>query len=190
MLPPVGKPKPGVKTPQRATHKERFFMSKQKLLCLGLVSLIVSGSAYADDQETGAVLALMQQPFDAVGTGDPDHMRGIKLAEGTSLSFRPLAGGAPGELEMRMSSNEALAAVPVEDLHKYRERWTSEPTVMIRGPIAVVWGEYEFYIDGEFSHCGVDSVDLVKVDGVWKIANWMWTVEKEGCPTDPSQEKR
>jgi hypothetical protein len=29
-------------------------------------------------------------------------------------------------------------------------------------------------------------VDLVNVDGHWKIANWMWTVEKEGCLTDPS----
>jgi len=57
---------------------------------------------------------------------------------------------------------------------------------MIRGPIAVAWGEYEFLINGTFSHCGVDSIDLVKVDGVWKLANWMWTVEKVGCPTDPS----
>ena len=45
---------------------------------------------------------------------------------------------------------------------------------------------FEFWIDGEFSHCGVDSADLVKVDGEWKIANFMWTVEKEDCPTAPS----
>jgi hypothetical protein len=69
---------------------------------------------------------------------------------------------------------------------KLVERWTGDPTVMIRGPIAVVWGEYEFMINGYFSHCGVDSIDLVKVDGDWKIANWMWTVEKKGCPTGPS----
>jgi hypothetical protein len=54
--------------------------------------------------------------------------------------------------------------------------------VLIRGPIAVVWGQYEFLIDGEFSHCGVDAADLVKVDGRWKVANFMWTVEKENCP--------
>ena len=35
---------------------------------------------------------------------------------------------------------------------------------MIRGPIAVVWGEYEFLIDGQFSHCGIDSVGVVKLD--------------------------
>jgi hypothetical protein len=44
--------------------------------------------------------------------------------------------------------------------------------VLIRGPIAVVWGEYEFWTDGQFSHCGVDSVDFVKIDGTWKVANF------------------
>jgi hypothetical protein len=28
-------------------------------------------------------------------------------------------------------------------------------------------------------------VTLAKVDGNWMIANWMWTVEKEDCLTDP-----
>lgn len=30
---------------------------------------------------------------------------------------------------------------------------------MIRGPIAVVWGEYEFFVNGQRNHCGVDSVE-------------------------------
>ena len=55
---------------------------------------------------------------------------------------------------------------------------------MIGGPIAVVWGEYEFFINGERSHCGVDVADVVKLDGKWKIANFMWTVEPDACP-DP-----
>lgn len=43
---------------------------------------------------------------------------------------------------------------------------------------------------GEFSHCCVDSADLVKVSREWKVANFMWTVEKEDCPTAPSQKPR
>jgi hypothetical protein len=83
-----------------------------------------------------------------------------------------------------MESNEqAVQQEPTEDV--YLERWIGEPTVMIRGPIAVVWGEYEFFINGERSHCGVDSIDVVKVDGVWKLANFMWTVEPDGCPDTP-----
>jgi hypothetical protein len=55
----------------------------------------------------------------------------------------------------------------------------------MRGPIAVVWGEYEFWINNAFSHCGVDAINLVKLEGGWKIANWMWTVEEDGCSTGP-----
>ncbi|MDH3401616.1 MAG: nuclear transport factor 2 family protein [Chromatiales bacterium] len=157
----------------------------RKMLYLGLLSMLVSANAYSQDEERQAVLALMQLGFDAVASGDPDDMRAIQLAEGTSLSFRPLKGGAPGELEMRISTNEALAAAGTDDAHTTLERWIGEPTVLIRGPIAVVWGEYEYFIDGVRAHCGVDSADLVKVDGEWKIANWMWTVEPEGCPTGP-----
>lgn len=160
-------------------------MPKQMLLYLALVSLTITGNANAEDKERDALLALMDQAFAAVSSRDPDDMRAIQLAEGTSISFRPLPNGKPGELEMRFATNEALAAGAVDDGHKFVERWTGDPTVLIRGPIAVVWGEYEFLIDGVFSHCGIDSTDLVKVDGHWKIANWMWTVEKDNCPTAP-----
>jgi len=57
---------------------------------------------------------------------------------------------------------------------------------LIRGPIGVVRGEYEYRVDGEFSHCGVDAIDVVKLDGAWKIASFTWTVEREDCPTAPS----
>jgi hypothetical protein len=162
-------------------------MSSQRVFCLALLSLLLAGNASAEKDDRTAVLMLMQQAFAAVGSGNPDDMRAIQLAEGNSLSFRQQAGGQPGQLEMRLSSNEALVVDGIGDEHKYLERWTGNPTVMIRGPIAVVWGEYEFWIDGKFSHCGVDSADLVKVDGDWKIANWMWTVEKSDCPTDPER---
>jgi len=158
-------------------------------LCLAPIMLaLLAGNVSAQNDDRAAVLALMDRAFDAVSSGKADDWRAIQLAGGTSISFRARPDGAPGELEMRMATNEAeaVASTAGNETHKDMERWTGEPTVMIRGPIAVVWGEYEYFIDGVFSHCGVDSADLVKVDGEWKLANWMWTVEKEGCPTDPS----
>lgn len=141
---------------------------------------LFSTAAPAQDEanDRAAILELMDQAFAAVASGDPDDWRAIQLAEGTTLSFRPDGEGGQA---MRMESNEqAVQQEPTEDV--YMERWIGEPTVMIRGPIAVVWGEYEFFINGERSHCGVDSIDVVKVDGVWRLANFMWTVEPDGCP--------
>ena len=142
---------------------------------------LVSGLAFGQEVDDRAeILALMDQVFAAVASGDPDDWRAIQLAEGTTLSFRPDGEGGQA---MRIESNEeAIQREPTNDV--YLERWIGEPTVMIRGPIAVVWGEYEFFINGERNHCGVDVADVVKLDGEWKIANFMWTVEPEGCP-DP-----
>jgi hypothetical protein len=140
----------------------------------------------ADPGEREAILAVMEKAFAAVRSSMPEDWRAIQLAQGTTLSFRPGPDGQPEKLEMQISNNEKFIADLKPDGHEYIERWTGEPTVLIRGPIAVVWGEYEFWIDGEFSHCGVDSVDIVKLGGEWKVANFMWTVEKQGCPAPQS----
>ena len=47
--------------------------------------------------------------------------------------------------------------------------------------IAVAWVPYEFWIEGEFSHCGVDVFTLFKKDGEWKIITLAYTVEKVKC---------
>lgn len=154
---------------------------------LTLLMLILStriALAEGDDRED--ILTLIEKAFDAVSSGNPDDWRAIQLAEGTSISFRPNPNGKPGELQVSISTNEALLAGDAQDDRTHMERWTSDPTVLIRDPIAVVWGEYEYWMDGAFSHCGIDAIDLVKLDGQWKIANWMWTVENDNCPTDPS----
>lgn len=74
------------------------------------------------------------------------------------------------------------------DNHTYRERYWS-PTVLIRGAMAVVWAPYEFGIDGQTTHCGVDVFSMAKIDGTWRVSNSMWTVEPRACselrPTDP-----
>jgi hypothetical protein len=64
---------------------------------------------------------------------------------------------------------------------KSRERYW-DPTVLVRGSIAVVWAPYEFWRDGKTTHCGVDVFDLVKQDDVWRVANIMFTVEPDACP--------
>lgn len=53
--------------------------------------------------------------------------------------------------------------------------------VHIDGPMASVWTPYEFYYKGNFSHCGVNSFQLVRHNGVWKIQYIIDTRRKEGC---------
>ena len=60
------------------------------------------------------------------------------------------------------------------------ERITFE-TVKIDGPLALVWTPYKFYYAGNFSHCGVNSFQLVKINGRWKIQFLIDTRRRQGC---------
>lgn len=53
--------------------------------------------------------------------------------------------------------------------------------VQIDGDMAHVWAPHEFWYNNEFSHCGVNSIQLVKLDGSWKIVYLIDTRRKENC---------
>ncbi len=53
--------------------------------------------------------------------------------------------------------------------------------VHIDGALASVWTPYQFYFKGAFSHCGVNSFQLVRVNGVWKVQHIIDTRRKTDC---------
>jgi hypothetical protein len=53
--------------------------------------------------------------------------------------------------------------------------------IKIDGALASAWTPYNFYVNGNFSHCGVNSFQLVKMDDVWKIVYIIDTRRKEPC---------
>lgn len=54
-------------------------------------------------------------------------------------------------------------------------------SVKIDGDLASVWTPYQFYYNGNFSHCGVNSFQLVRLDNVWKIQFLIDTRRKTNC---------
>jgi len=54
-------------------------------------------------------------------------------------------------------------------------------TIKMDGPLALVWAPYKFYYKGQFSHCGVDSFQLVRINGIWKIQYLIDTRRKQPC---------
>ena len=60
-----------------------------------------------------------------------------------------------------------------------------DETILIQGSIAIFWAPYDFHVDGEFSHCGVDSFQLIKKGDKWLITNASWTREIEKCQKSP-----
>jgi len=60
-----------------------------------------------------------------------------------------------------------------------------EPTVLVHGPLAVVWAAYDFHRNKTFSHCGVDAFTLLRSPTGWKIATVSYTTEATGCKPSP-----
>jgi hypothetical protein len=157
--------------------------------CIGMLCL-VSRAGAADSVpvpghqpgDEAAVLAVVDQFMTAISTNDLKLMASLQLPDGVTYRARPAEGGG---VEVISSPNSYWVQPERADGRARIERYWS-PTVLVRGHIAVVWTPYEFWLDGERSHCGIDTFNLVKMDGSWRVANAMWTVEPDGCASlDP-----
>lgn len=67
---------------------------------------------------------------------------------------------------------------PHPDIYDERIVFTK---ILIDNGLASVWTDYKFYIGDKFSHCGVNSFQLVKVGNDWKIAYLIDTRRKDNC---------
>ena len=77
--------------------------------------------------------------------------------------------------------------VDVVPVAEHLESWLKSPadvaeimhieTVEVDGDMAQVWGPYYFTVAGKLSHCGINSLSMVKRDGTWKVANTSFTME-------------
>ena len=54
----------------------------------------------------------------------------------------------------------------------------------VDGGIAHVWAPYTFYLNKAISHCGVNTIEMVRVADEWKITQVSDSRRRENCP-DP-----
>ena len=126
--------------------------------------------------ERDAVLAAAQAVFDILETRDTAALRSLMLPTGAFV-------GTQGA-QVSASNVDQMAAALGRGGQAFLERmW--DPEVRIEGAIATVWTPYDFYRDGVFSHCGIDSFQLVKQPEGWRVASVIYTRQTEGCPESP-----
>ena len=63
---------------------------------------------------------------------------------------------------------------------KFKEELTGYE-IKVDGPMANAWTPYKFWLNGELSHCGVNSFQMIKQDGEWKIFYVVDTRRRENC---------
>ncbi|MBT8297741.1 MAG: nuclear transport factor 2 family protein [Maribacter sp.] len=91
------------------------------------------------------------------------------------------------------NTKEGTKVVKTEDFSKFLKSIVSIPdtvsfkekllsfSIQLDGAMANAWTPYEFWYNGAFSHCGVNSFQLFKDGEDWKIIYLIDTRRKKGC---------
>lgn len=134
--------------------------------------------AGAGPVDEAAVKKTIKDLFTGMRQSDGEMVRSV-FTEGAIL--QTIVKTKEGKTVIRTENVDSFAALvsrPYKEI--YDERITFE-TLRIDADLAMVWTPYHFYIGKNFSHCGVNSFQLVKTNGFWKIQYLIDTRRKENC---------
>jgi hypothetical protein len=149
----------------------------QRIFILLTVAIFLSSISYAQTA-ADSVKAVINSMFEGMKNADPAL---VKEAFSDSVIFQTIGANKEGKFLIRNEKlTDFLDFIGKQQKGAADERIQFE-TVKIDGPLAIAWTPYKFYLNGKFSHCGVDSFQLVRIDGKWKIQYLIDTRHKEGC---------
>jgi flagellar biosynthesis regulator FlbT len=164
------------------SNKKRFELffykennSMKYLLFLLSVAIFHGASAQSAQDE---VKAAVNRLFTAMKNADSASL--INCFTDSAI-LQTIANTTEGKVAIH---NEATAefAKQISKLQKgFADERITFDVLRIDGALAIVWAPYKFYYKGKFSHCGVDSFELVKVNGQWKIQYLIDTRRTVGC---------
>lgn len=126
----------------------------------------------ADGTDARAALAAVEALFAAMATRDVAAAERLVVPDGTFV----VAVSEGGERRLRSSTLRDFVTNLGRGDGVLRETFTEQPRVLVEGDVAVVWGRYEFAIDGATSHTGIDALALVRTADGWKLAGGAYSV--------------
>lgn len=146
-----------------------------------------------------AWLCLSAGPVWGQAASDPDVAQIEAVAEAL---LQGISEGDAALLEQALHPSAYLMAVPDEGTARRQERaefiqnvgdsggrylermW--EPRTEVSGPVATVWAPYDFHIDGQFSHCGIDAFQLIRQEDRWWVLSVVYTMRRgDDCQPSP-----
>lgn len=150
------------------------------MTCIALLlALLISSSSFAQDSDEIDVKKTVIKFFDAFHKQDSIA---IKELVSKDLKLQSIGKSKEGFTQLRNEEFSAFlkSIVSIPKDQKFQEKLL-DFKIRVDGDMANAWTPYEFWFNGKFSHCGVNSFQLVKLEGVWKIIYLIDTRRREGC---------
>jgi hypothetical protein len=87
---------------------------------------------------------------------------------------------------VRRSENATTTRASKSEARFNNDQWKErlredQIEIRVEGDIGMVWAPYDFWVNGEHSHCGYEVFTLLKSGNEWKIASLTYSIEQEGC---------
>lgn len=121
--------------------------------------------SFAQSEEM-AVQKAIEVMFDGMRAGDSAIVHSVFTNEAL---MQTIVNNSHGEVQLRTGSLENfLKSVGTPHDKIYDEKILSYD-IKVDGEMASAWTPYEFYLGKDFSHRGVNSFQLAKLEGKWKI---------------------
>ena len=142
-----------------------------------LATLILPGGAAG--QDGASARAAVERMFAGMRTADSTMVRSTLAPDARFAVLDTREGAAT----IRVQGVDGWVSGIATSSGSWNEQ-IYDVNVLVDGALASVWAPYTFYLNGEISHCGVNSIELLHTADGWKITQISDTRRGDGCP-DP-----
>ncbi|MBN7810199.1 nuclear transport factor 2 family protein [Algoriphagus sp. H41] len=151
-------------------------MKKNIFLSL-LFVFFLAFSAFSQTEEE-QVEAVIKSLFDGMRTKNAEQ---VAAAFSPEAIMQTIAAKPEGNTVASNSATDFAKRIGATPAETQLDERILDYQIKVDGAMASAWTPYRFYLNGNFSHCGVNSFQLVKMADGWKIVYIIDTRRKEPC---------
>jgi len=153
-------------------------VNRTLLIAAALIANFQAIADAASDRE--AVIGIIDAFFESMTDRDVERMRTLMTPDGVLYGYRETDEGLQ---IIRPTHGEYLENLANGEGRPVERYW--DPEIMVSGRLATIWTPYDFHVDGQFSHCGINNFSMLKTDAGWVITGVVFSIQSDNCPDSP-----
>jgi len=146
-----------------------------------LTLLIMTSSTFLFSQDTfteANAKGIVDTFFEGFHEGDTLKMRSVMAP---AMKMQTVFANKDGNHVKDDDMNGFVKAIGKRPESQKWEEKLLDYKVQIDGNLAHVWTPYEFWLNGDFSHCGANAFTLAKMNDGWKIVHLIDSRRRASC---------
>ncbi|MDU8886253.1 nuclear transport factor 2 family protein [Yeosuana sp. MJ-SS3] len=146
---------------------------------IAFLIVFISVTSYSQESEEAKVKLVVDTFFQGFHKGDTILLKSVLIDK---ILMQTAYKNKEGEdILITDEPNKLINAIANRPGNEKWEEKLLSYNIQIDGNLASVWTPYEFWFNGEFHHCGVNSFQLFKEGKTWKIIYLIDTRRRSDC---------